>query len=128
MTAPPSCQLFALLPDPSRFSRVSRTITPPLNSPRRLCNNPGLSIAVWRRVTAHWEAEVERARHQAVVDARAARTMHARDVAQNAELLGQLTALRKEVTSSHPNIASVFVPRKWTMHLLRIMMAMYTWN
>lgn len=47
---------------------------------------------------------MERVRHQAAVDARAARTVHARDVAQNTELLAQLTVLRKEVPSSHPTV------------------------
>lgn len=45
---------------------------------------------------------MERLQRQMAADARAARATHSRDVAQNAELLSQLAALRKEVLRRRP--------------------------
>ncbi len=47
---------------------------------------------------------MERLQRRMAADARAARANHTRDVAQNAELLSQLAALRKEVPRRRPSL------------------------
>jgi hypothetical protein len=56
----------------------------------------------------HWEGVVEKLQRQAALDARAARVVHTRDVAQNTELLALLTEARVQV-SFHLAWSSVHV-------------------